>query len=995
MTSAALRTIGVTTACALLAALAGPPRTVSSGIRPELQDLIAAVEDHRELEGRLSGGFRWAPVKAAQRTDDRETAARLRLAVAQLELRAEQSGDAHAVAAAAVGRAAIGDVDFAIRHLEEVTALVPDEAAWWSDLSAVYLQRAAMQKRVLDLPLALEAATRATSLDPESREAHFNAALALSNLGLTAPGAEAWQKALALEHDAAWRAEAEARRAALAAPATSADAQGLRERLLDSVLPAFAGAQLTGEAADTARVTSAVNDLVTAGGDASIVAAARQLLSTHSRAVLIASREYGRARSLYNAARYDEARDAFESSVRAANGLAHPLRDWAAFHIGVIDYLREDHARARGTFDALANAAPAVGPALQGHLGWMRGMLAILEGDHSTGLRHYDAGVSAFERAREPANAEFVRMLIAEDYDFLGDVQRAWEVRIGALRGASRPGAFLSTATSARANGWTQLAVALQRQSAEVARTRQRKTDLVDALRDLALTTADAGDPVRAHGLLREARAIADSDDDRTRDRLRVDLDLAVARCECAPPDDTFSAAARAVDHLRDISATRRIPAALLARASAYRRAGNTAAARADLHDAASQLEREVAAAPSRPLRARLAGEIRAVSDALASLEYAAGDAAAAIAAGDRSHGRIFDYTLAQPWQPREVTALAEQLPESTAILWFHITERETLVGHLTREGVTIRTANVDETSLARQVRMFARNPANRSLGRQLADLLLPASRSTERLIIAADGPLHLLPFAALPGRTTQFLIEEHALSFAPSLRWLSQRRAPARPPSSIVAIANPSREPGRFSALADLPGAEREARQAASHYAVHQIVRGEQATSASVRRALQTPGVVHFAGHAVINESEPSRSELVVSDSTVAPLTAEDLALTPSVKARLVVLAACNAGSGYVSRSTGTSGLAAALLAAGVHDIVASLALVNDDAASALFMEFHRAYATGANAADALRAGQLSLLRSGRADWAGPAIWGGFQAITAAAATTQGTKER
>jgi CHAT domain-containing protein len=93
----------------------------------------------------------------------------------------------------------------------------------------------------------------------------------------------------------------------------------------------------------------------------------------------------------------------------------------------------------------------------------------------------------------------------------------------------------------------------------------------------------------------------------------------------------------------------------------------------------------------------------------------------------------------------------------------------------------------------------------------------------------------------------------------------------------------------------------------------------------------------------------------------------------------RAVILSACSTLSPRASRGGPTAGLAYSFLRAGAPATVSTLWDVTDDATTELLVEFHRRFASGASAPEALRAAQLRALGSPRAELRAPRAWAAF----------------
>jgi len=268
------------------------------------------------------------------------------------------------------------------------------------------------------------------------------------------------------------------------------------------------------------------------------------------------------------------------------------------------------------------------------------------------------------------------------------------------------------------------------------------------------------------------------------------------------------------------------------------------------------------------------------------------------------------------------------------------------------------------------------------------------------RLIVVPDGPLHHVPFDALSMPNGRPLVEQAAVSVAPSagaLRALIRRgpvdRESARP-ARILAFGDPAfpsanrDDPeirtgpdGYRSAfdsaggLAPLPESGREATLVAG-FAPRSVLRlGTRATAAYlVHTALDSFTVIHFATHAVVDDRTADRTALALT-----PGGGESGFVTPAeisalrLGADLVVLSTCQSAGGVVVDGEGVQGLTAPFLAAGARNVVATQWRIRDRATVPFIAAFYDAMARGMSIGDALRAAKLGAIARGSpmADWA------------------------
>ncbi len=192
---------------------AGPPRD-----RPELRELVAALanEPMRPAEGRLTGGFKYAPPPSPTRgAGDRNVSPDVRIAAAKIEKLATQSPSVEHTAAFGLALLALGDFDRAIASLEAAVAAQPANGLFRSDLATAYLARASRFGRPDDFSRALSAAEQASIADPDRVEPYFTKALTLEGLHRDERAVLAWEEYLRRDPGSPWKAEAEQRLASL------------------------------------------------------------------------------------------------------------------------------------------------------------------------------------------------------------------------------------------------------------------------------------------------------------------------------------------------------------------------------------------------------------------------------------------------------------------------------------------------------------------------------------------------------------------------------------------------------------------------------------------------------------------------------------------------------------------------------------------------------------------------------------------------------------
>jgi CHAT domain-containing protein len=300
--------------------------------------------------------------------------------------------------------------------------------------------------------------------------------------------------------------------------------------------------------------------------------------------------------------------------------------------------------------------------------------------------------------------------------------------------------------------------------------------------------------------------------------------------------------------------------------------------------------------------------------------------------------------------------------------------------------------------SSVRLLRSLARagdDPATRRVGAALFRQLLapgqPILAGATRLIVSPDGPLFRLPFALLSAEGREWLVQDYALSLAPSASILSQLSNSPRPSAAapILAFASApgnasSRGAGVFEPgavpLEGLPNAGREARDVASLFAGGAVRIGHDARERDVKGlAPAAYRILHFATHAVVDEVVPRRSAILLEgDQSDDGLLQLHEISGLQLGADLVVLSACHSYSGRAIRGEGLASLGRAFLQGGARAVVASVWDVDDRTSPSMMRAFYAALAGGAPPDAALRTAQLQMLRAGGPSAATEA-WAGF----------------
>ena len=317
------------------------------------------------------------------------------------------------------------------------------------------------------------------------------------------------------------------------------------------------------------------------------------------------------------------------------------------------------------------------------------------------------------------------------------------------------------------------------------------------------------------------------------------------------------------------------------------------------------------------------------------------------------------------------------------ALLEFFILPKATALFVIKRGSVSAFQVNLDEKALEARIRDFRRRLASRDIteGELAAELgrTLFGSESAKVLenttdwMISPDGPLWEIPFEALKDESGKRLIEKHAISYAPSLTalWAIRGRAPVRgkAPLDLFVMANPS-----------LRGAIEEANGIARLFpsAKTVVASGKEANVDVFLKEAPRADLIHIASHAEFNAASPLYSWLQMGPggSRETYLTAVELARVP-LRARVVVLSACETARGGAGEGEGLMGLGWALTGAGADSSVLSHWKVDSEATAFLMIRFHRELKKGESVAASLRDAALATMK--QPGFSHPYYWTSF----------------
>jgi CHAT domain-containing protein len=938
-----------------------------------------------------------------------------------------ESSDPDTLQASAVAEMIWGDtteavLNDAIERLDKAARLTQHPVPVLVDLSGAHLARAQRGQSARDLVVGLELARLALAREPRNEAALFNAALALESLTIDGEAAKAWGAYLAVDSTSNLADEARHRRQALlqqwrtpqsptlqSPPAQVDDfAQQFPQeaRLLgwEHMLGDWGAAVEQRQAARADSLLALVerlgNALERRGGDASLADAVRAIRSAAANPIAtqklaVAHRAYAVGQELFASKHHPAAQDSFER-VLNARPPSPVLRQSALGGIaGVLVYASRFPEADSICRSLLAQVDSVRHPALTARLQWMLGTSLLRNARYPDARARYRAAERTFQRLGEKELFAAMVGYEGETAYLQRDTLAAYLLlhRTAQLLRRDRNSiylhnAFVNLARHATLDGMPSAALQIQNEGVALAMRTHSPDRPLEALIARAQVRAIGGDSVGAADDINAALPLVQRiEPGETHDffsaRLRFSLALLQSGKDTVRAmvaiDSAIAAYAKSniVWHLQG----------LIQRAKLRVEAGNLSAATVDLEAATARI-RTLSDKESEGLRSAMIEEARGRFDQLVMLHLQAGRYDEALRVLERgrvsfSRGPAVPATRELATTLRGQVALEYALIGDTLLTWTvhdgkvdflrQTLNRDEFLRRIERVGVALESTNPPATFTPdlQQLYDVLVRPVDHSLG----------ARDTP-LVIVADGEVTRIPFAVLfDSARKRYLLEDHSIRFAASL---SDAVRPARTPSTgpALLVANPAFDLRYHPTLDRLGGAAMEVVALQQVYRQAVVLKDSGATRDAFKANAQRASVIHYAGHAVFDDTRPERSYLVLAgEGDTGQLTAQAVDSLDLTGVRLVVLSACRTLRARDGRSGGFAGLSGALLAAGAGGVVGSVWNANDQLTQPLTVAFHREYRRHpGNPAEALRQAQLSLRHSADPKLSSPAAWGGFR---------------
>jgi CHAT domain-containing protein len=356
---------------------------------------------------------------------------------------------------------------------------------------------------------------------------------------------------------------------------------------------------------------------------------------------------------------------------------------------------------------------------------------------------------------------------------------------------------------------------------------------------------------------------------------------------------------------------------------------------------------------------------------------------------------------------PVPLATIRRELANHESLVEFVLDTKSSYVLRVSEAGVQVRElpgrAEIDRM-VTRFLSAVRSKQESDDSARALYECVLSpvVAKSTTSLVIVPDGSLHLVPFGALVDESGLAIYKRLTVMSAPSatvyftLKTAKRRTTATRPflgvafspqQSDLVQLASNTRGifDLRAAKLEPLQFASEEVVEAAKILGNKSITLNGAAASEAALKALTLSDfkIIHIAAHGIADDAEPDRAALLLApgnDSEDGLWQSREIRQT-RLNADLVVLSACQTGTGRQEGQEGIMSLARDFLIAGAKSVVASLWQVDDRSTATLMSFFYEHLAAGLEVREALRQAQLDFVKE-FGERAQPYYWAGFEVI-------------
>lgn len=284
------------------------------------------------------------------------------------------------------------------------------------------------------------------------------------------------------------------------------------------------------------------------------------------------------------------------------------------------------------------------------------------------------------------------------------------------------------------------------------------------------------------------------------------------------------------------------------------------------------------------------------------------------------------------------------------------------------------------------KVKDYSSNEDTQTLSPKLYNTLIGNEEILEYTTIIADGILSYLPFELL-SKDNKYLIEKTAISYAQGLSYINPELYKPKTYDENIALFAPSysnfipteTELAVRGEPYNLIGATEEV-SIINNIIGGLVYKNENASKSQFFNMPNNVAILHLAGHAFLNDSDPELSSIIFSDNEQDnKLFISELYGFKS-NAELAVLSACNTGVGGYNNGESIVSLSQAFTYSGIPSTLSSLWNAPDNSTKEIMVSFYNNLSEGFSKSEALRNAKIEYLKQHKNSKLNhPFYWAGF----------------
>ncbi len=321
------------------------------------------------------------------------------------------------------------------------------------------------------------------------------------------------------------------------------------------------------------------------------------------------------------------------------------------------------------------------------------------------------------------------------------------------------------------------------------------------------------------------------------------------------------------------------------------------------------------------------------------------------------------------------VAKVQKLIDAKTALLSYHLSKHEMVILCITANGINYFKTDIgtdfyyainifkNKLSEFKTEKLFDDEAVSLKLYDAIIKPALNKITNATKLLIIPDDELNNLPFEALRGANGKYLLENFVIQYQYSTALLRDDVKKNGVNTGALAMAPFSNN--AKNNFAKLEYSKNEVRDISGN-----ILLDSAATKKQFLAAAHKYGILHLATHTIVNDTFPEQTVIAFyQDANFSPtdnnLSVGEIYNLKLDSTKLVILSACETGTGKLAKGEGLMSLSRAFTYAGCPNIIASLWKADDKSTAWIIHRFYHYQQNGTPAAAALQKAKIDYLQS------------------------------